>query len=359
MITVQVIRMISVFSTDHALHDATREYYNGMLAPLYDSPARAMIIHDAVERAGMGPILPPRSFSLEPIRAVHSDEYLAYLEHAYERWVAGGGTTLGVLPDTFAARWMARRPTNPLAVPGYYAFDLCAPIVAGTYRAARSAAHVALTGATLLRAGHQIVYALCRPPGHHAGVAMYGGYCFLNNAAIAAEYLVQATARTHSARTSHARRVAILDIDFHHGNGTQQIFYTRSDVLFISIHAHPERQYPYFTGYADERGAEAGLGYTLNIPLEARVTDEQYLGALEQALAAIRDLAPDFLVLSAGFDTFGDDPIGDFALTSDVYPAIGRRIAALGLPTLVVQEGGYALETLGANVVGLLGGFEI
>jgi acetoin utilization deacetylase AcuC-like enzyme len=308
------------------------------------------IIRRAIEQAQLGAILPPRTFSLQPIRAVHSDAYLAYLEHAYQRWVDEGGTRVGVLPDTFAARGMPGHPTSARGLPGYYAFDLCAPIVAGTYQAACAAANVALTGALLLHEGQRLVYALCRPPGHHAGVEMYGGYCFLNNAAIAAEYLLRTRAR--------APRVAILDIDFHHGNGTQQVFYTRQDVLFVSIHAHPKRQYPYFTGYTDERGAEAGLGYTLNIPLAANITDQQYLVALGAALAAIRDFAPSYLVLAAGFDTFGDDPIGDFALTSAIYPLVGQRVAALGLPTLVVQEGGYALEALGTNVVGLLAGFE-
>jgi acetoin utilization deacetylase AcuC-like enzyme len=150
----------------------------------------------------------------------------------------------------------------------------------------------------------------------------------------------------------------VLDIDFHHGNGTQQIFYERDDVLFVSIHADPAREYPFFAGYADERGAEAGLGYTLNIPLEAGVADDRYLAVLEQALAAIADFAPRFLVLSAGFDTFGGDPIGDFELTAGAYPRIGRRIAALGLPTLVIQEGGYAIAALGENAAGLLRGLS-
>jgi acetoin utilization deacetylase AcuC-like enzyme len=152
--------------------------------------------------------------------------------------------------------------------------------------------------------------------------------------------------------------VAILDVDYHHGNGTQQIFYERGDVLFVSIHADPARQYPYFAGYADERGAGDGLGANLNIPLEADVGDERYLAALDEALAAVRAFNPRFLVVSAGFDTFGGDPIADFALSSAVYPRIGQRIAALGLPTLIVQEGGYAVDALGENAVGFLRGFE-
>lgn len=345
--------MISIFSTDHAFHDAPHELYDGALIPAYEMPARATIIHEALERAALGPILPPRPFDHRYIRAVHSDDYITYLEHAYERWVAAGGAAAAVLPGVLAVRWMARPSENPLAAPGYYAFDLSAPIVAGTYRAACASASVALTGAALLREGERAAYALCRPPGHHAGRDMCGGYCFFNNAAIAAEYLLR------EPQDERRARVAILDIDFHHGNGTQQIFYERDDVLVVSIHADPARHYPYFSGYADERGAGAGLGYNLNLPLEAGITNERFLAVLEQALTLIADFAPGNLVVSAGFDTFGGDPIADFALTAAAYPAIGRRIAALGLPTLIVQEGGYAVAALGENVVGLLRGFAL
>jgi acetoin utilization deacetylase AcuC-like enzyme len=364
--------MIAIFSSAHTLHDPPHELLDGALIPSYESPGRAAIIHAALEQAALGPLLPPRAFGIEPIRAVHSDEYLAYLERAYERWVAAGGVAAAVLPGTLAVRWMQRPCEHPLAAPGYYAFDLSAPIVGGTYAAARAAADVALTGAALLQEGQRAVYALCRPPGHHAGRDMCGGYCYLNNAAIAAEYLLQAmnderqTINNEQGASSVQRsafsaqrlnRVAILDIDYHHGNGTQQIFYERDDVLFVSLHADPARQYPYFLGYADERGAGAGLGYNLNIPLEAGVTNQRFLSALDAALAAIGDFAPRFLVLSAGFDTFEGDPIGDFALNTAAYPSIGRRVAALKLPTLIIQEGGYAVAALGENLVGLLRGF--
>jgi acetoin utilization deacetylase AcuC-like enzyme len=358
--------MISIFSNDHAFHDAPHELYDGALIPAYETPARAVIIHEALERAALGPILPPRPFDHQYIRAVHSDDYITYLEHAYERWVAAGGAAAAVLPGVLAVRWMAQPCANPLAAPGYYAFDLSAPIVAGTYRAACASAGVALTGAALLREGAHAAYALCRPPGHHAGRDMCGGYCFFNNAAIAAEYLLrepqdeQGKRDAQQAEDQHrSARVAILDIDFHHGNGTQQIFYERDDVLVVSIHADPARHYPYFSGYADERGAGAGLGYNLNLPLEEGISNERFLAVLEQALALIADFAPYNLVVSAGFDTFGGDPIADFALTAAAYPAIGRRIGALRLPTLIVQEGGYAVAALGENVVGLLRGFAL
>jgi acetoin utilization deacetylase AcuC-like enzyme len=324
------------------------------------------MILDALDRAALGPIQPPRAFGIEPLRAIHDDDYLEYLEQAYERWVAAGGDSAALLPSTLAVRRMSRRSVGPLVAPGYYSFDLSAPIVAGTYRAARSAADTALTGAALLLEGQPLVYALCRPPGHHAGRDLYGGYCYLNNAAIAAEYLLQPAKDQSSGNNNlgpssfvlRPGRAAILDIDFHHGNGTQQIFYERDDVLFVSIHADPAREYPYFAGYSDERGAGVGAGFNFNFPLEAGVTSARYLEVLEQGLAAIADFAPRWLVLSAGFDTFGGDPIGDFALTADAYPLIGQRIAALGLPTLVIQEGGYAVADLGANVIGLLRGLS-
>jgi acetoin utilization deacetylase AcuC-like enzyme len=351
--------MISIFSPDHALHDPPHELLDGALIPVYESPRRATLIHAAITRAALGLILPPRAFGSAPIRAVHDDDYLDYLEGIYERWVAAGGAPAAVLPGTLAVRWMSRRCENPIAAPGYYTFDLSAPIVAGTYTAARAAVDVALTGAALLLEGERAVYALCRPPGHHAGRDLYGGYCYLNNAAIAAEYLLRSTTDQRvETQDRSSDRVAILDIDYHHGNGTQQIFYERDDVLFVSIHADPARQYPYFAGYVDERGAGGGLGCNLNIPLDAGVTNERYLEALDGALAAIDDFAPGFLVLSAGFDTFGGDPIGDFALTTAAYPLIGRSIAALGLPTLIVQEGGYAVAELGENTVGLLRGIQ-
>ncbi|MBC8076666.1 MAG: histone deacetylase family protein, partial [Chloroflexales bacterium] len=180
-----------------------------------------------------------------------------------------------------------------------------------------------------------------RPPGHHAGSDIYGGYCFLNNAAIAAAYL------------GRKGRVAVLDIDFHHGNGTQDIFYERDNVLYVSIHADPARHYPYFVGYADERGAGAGAGFNLNLPLERGVTNERYLAVLQQALDAVNAYGPRWLVVSAGFDTYGEDPVArnDFALTGNAFTQIGARIASLGLPTLHVQEGGYAVAALGDNVV--------
>jgi acetoin utilization deacetylase AcuC-like enzyme len=290
----------------------------------------------------------PWPHGAEPVLAVHSAEYVAFLERAYERWVAAGGAPQGVMPSTFALRRFGRHSPDALGEPGYYCFDLSGVIVPGTYAAARAAADTALSAADALLAGERHAYALCRPPGHHAGRDIYGGYCFLNNAAIAAHYL------------SPTNRVAVLDIDFHHGNGTQDIFYERADVLYVSIHADPARHYPYFVGLADERGAAAGEGFNLNLPLERGVSNERYLAALDQALEAVAAFAPRWLVVSAGFDTYAEDPVArnDFALTGEAFAQIGARIASLRLPTLHVQEGGYAVEALGDNVVSYLQGVE-
>lgn len=348
-----------IYSSDHTLHNPQYEFLDGRLVPYYESPERAEIIHAALVAAKIGPIVPPRAFGMEPIRAVHTAEYLSFFEHIYERWIAAGGAEEGVLPTTFAVRRMHRHSPDPLAEPGYYCFDLSGVIVADTFAAACRSAEVALTGATLLLDGERSAYALCRPPGHHASADLYGGYCFLNNAAIAAQYLLDAE-NAVSSQANNPVSVAILDIDFHHGNGTQEIFYNRNDVLYVSIHANPARHYPYFLGRDDERGEGAGEGYNLNIPLERGVSDARYLDVLDRALEAVAAYHPTWFIVSAGFDTFGEDPVArnDFALTADVFTTISARIAALGLPTLHVQEGGYAIAALGENVVRYLQGFE-
>ncbi|MBX0327454.1 histone deacetylase family protein [Oscillochloris sp. ZM17-4] len=350
-------------SPQHTRHDPPFEILDGERTPYFEAPRRAAIIAGALAAAGFPAPTAPREFGLGPLLAVHRQDYVEYLERAHGRWVAAGLSPDGVMPCTLPLGGMAGRSTAPTAEAGRYCFDLSAPIVAGTYAAARCAADAALTGAEVLLAGTRAAYALCRPPGHHAMPALAGGYCYLNNAAIAAHHLA-AAAQPPDAEVDRRPwamappSVAVLDIDYHHGNGTQAIFYERSDVLFASIHADPDREYPYFLGFADERGAGPGEGYNLNIPLEAGVDDARYLAALEQALEAIAAYSPRYLVVSVGLDTFAEDPLGDFALTSAAYPAIGARIAQLGLPTLFVQEGGYAVEALGNNVVELLRGYE-
>jgi acetoin utilization deacetylase AcuC-like enzyme len=259
----------------------------------------------------------------------------------------------GPHPESHAVRAYFRRcaAREPKAISGragYWALDTSTPIVAGTYVAARAAVDVALTAADLVLAGEQASYGLCRPPGHHASRSMYGGYCFFNNAAIAAHWLTRRS----------GERVAILDLDFHHGNGTQQIFWRRADVLYVSIHADPDRHYPYFSGWSDETGEGAGAGTNINVPLRAGTGDDEYLAALDQALDSIAHFPGSLLVVSLGFDTYALDPIADFALTTPVYHEIGRRVAALGRKLVILQEGGYHRPSLGENARASLRGAE-
>ena len=232
---------------------------------------------------------------------------------------------------------------------GAYCFDTATPIVAGTADAARAAVDIALTAADRVLEGAPLAYGLCRPPGHHAGRNLIGGYCFFNNAAIVAESLV----------SRGASRVAILDVDFHHGNGTQQIFWNRDDVLYVSLHGDPGGIYPYYSGYASERGGDGGVGANLNLPLAPGTDGDGYLAALADGLDAIAAFDPDApLVLSLGFDTYHADPICNLALQTDDYARIGSRIAELGHPVVALQEGGYAVDALGANAVAFLGGLR-
>jgi acetoin utilization deacetylase AcuC-like enzyme len=230
---------------------------------------------------------------------------------------------------------------------GRYAMDACSPISSGTWEAAYWNAQTALSALNAVLGGERAAFALCRPPGHHAGADYVGGYCYLNNAAIAAE----------AAFGQGYKRVAILDIDYHHGNGTQDIFWTRGDVLFVSIHADPATDYPFYWGHADEIGAQEGEGATLNLPLPRGTTLGGFSRALDQALDRIATYAPDLLICSYGADTYAADPISHFAIETDDYGTIARRIAALGLLTLIVLEGGYAVDALGRNVHAFLSGW--
>jgi acetoin utilization deacetylase AcuC-like enzyme len=340
--------MITFYSERHWQHAPALEFFEGELTHYHDTPQRAQIILDAIQRCGVGLVQAPQDFGPEPILAVHDADYVQYLQTAYQNWVQAGGLPAGVYPDTFPVRGMSHRPTRPSALAGYYSMDLTAVIVPGTWQAAYQSAQCALSAAQAVRAGAGSAFALCRPPGHHAHADLCGGYCFLNNAAIAAHWLTQ----------SHGARVALLDIDFHHGNGTQDIFYARDDVFYISLHGDPDRQYPYFTGAADQCGAGAGRGYTLNYPLDANVDDDNYLQVLGQACEHIGHYAPSMLMVSLGVDTYAEDPLGDFKLTPAAYSRIGAALAQLRVPTVFIMEGGYAIEQLGQNVVGVLMGFE-
>jgi acetoin utilization deacetylase AcuC-like enzyme len=279
---------------------------------------------------------------------VHEPALVGFLEGAWPAWRAAGGPEVPI-PDSFAisrlARGAGRDTGGGLGRPGWFCFDTATPLVAGSFAAAVAAADAALTAADLVSAGAPAAYALSRPPGHHAGPGYYGGFCLLNNAAIAARAL------------HRLGRVAIVDVDFHHGNGTQDIFWEDPEVLYVSLHGDPAAHYPHFTGAADEAGGGAGRGTTRNLPLPDGTGDDAYLEALAEVMALVAAFDPAALVVSAGFDTFAGDPIGAFAVTTEGFGRIGAALAGAGRPTVVVQEGGYALDALGANAVALLDGF--
>ena len=280
---------------------------------------------------------------VDPVIAVHDADFVRYLEQVCLKLA----TDRTIYPYVFPIRQRARKPVDEEVQAGYYCIDTFTPLTHNAYIAARAAANCAMSGAELLQRGEQLVYALCRPPGHHAESAVYGGFCYFNNAAIAAQAL------------SAAGRVATLDIDFHHGNGTQEIFAGRCDVLTISIHGDPSYAYPYFAGFADERGEGEGAGYNHNFPLPENVGDDDYLRTLAQAVELIARFAPRYLVVSVGLDIAKGDPTGAWAITTDGFERIGRAIAALGLPTLAVQEGGYDTRVIGRNARALLGGLQM
>jgi acetoin utilization deacetylase AcuC-like enzyme len=341
--------MITIYSDEHHYQNATAELIDGKFLPPFEMPKRAEMVLERVRSANLGEVLPPEEFGLEPILRIHDQQFVSFLSTAWNEWVAAHGD-YDALPLNWATRTM-RQDRIPEAIDGklsYYSFDAGTPITAGTWRAIRASANVALTGQKRVANGEQVAFALCRPPGHHAARDLYGGYCFLNNAAIAAQAF----------RDAGAERVVVLDIDYHHGNGTQSIFYDRADIFFLSLHAHPKDEYPYFLGYEDEIGVGKGEGFNRNYPMPWGTDWETYQNALADAADRIRDYAPDVIVISLGVDTFEHDPISKFRLKQEDYPRIGRAIARLGKPTLFVMEGGYAVAEIGINAVNVLSGFE-
>jgi acetoin utilization deacetylase AcuC-like enzyme len=342
--------LLTIASDVHRVHHPHQPIHDGgRLVPPPEIPERAERIRAAIGEASLGPVRKPDEFGPEPLLRVHTTDYVEFLSTAFTDWQAATGE-----PDDAEAVPYARpvrdQPHNDarhiIARLGWYSHD-SDPILAGTWTAATGAVDVALTAwRAVSEEGTPHAYALCRPPGHHAAADGFAGYCYLNNAAIVAQAWVDAGAR-----------VALLDVDFHHGNGTQQIFYARDDVLFVSLHADPAEDYPYFLGFADERGWGAGEGFTRNFPLPAGTAGESYLAALSDACAAITHFSPDALVVSLGVDTAAEDP-DSFRLVGDDFTGIGDAIGALDLPTVVVQEGGYSLAVIGRNVVNVLRGME-
>ena len=324
------------------MHAPRAEFFNGALHPAAEHPGRVVAILEC-----LGSTEAPADRGREPLLRVHAPDYLQFLETAHSDWRCGGHGG-DAFPYTFPV--IGRRALELDRIDarlGRYSFDTSTPIAEGTWQASYWSAQTALAALQAVLDGERGAFALSRPPGHHAGRDYLGGYSYLNNVAISAEAAIAAG----------RARVAILDVDYHHGNGTQDIFYERGDVAYASIHADPSSDYPFFWGHADEGGAGDGQGATLNLPLPRGTDWRTYEPALDRALEWIASFDAKLLIVSYGADTYAGDPISHFELTTRDYEPMARRIASLGLPTLIVMEGGYAVDPLGANVAEFLSGF--
>lgn len=342
--------MIVFFSAAHERHAPAHEFFRGERVSCFETPARAGFVLN--ELAARGHEIRAPNVDSQPLLAqVHAQRYLDFLASAWSQWLALDPANAAQQP--FPSVWPVRtlrsdvEPVNFIARLGLYSMDNGTPLVAGTWEAATAAADAAASAAAAIAAGARSVFCATRPPGHHAGADFMGGYSFLNNAAVAAQGL----------RNAGCERVAVLDVDYHHGNGTQSIFYERADVLFASIHGDPRTEYPFYLGHADETGAGAGAGFNVNLPLPAGSTVDAWFEALEAASARIVAYRPDALVVSLGLDTFVGDPISRFQLRSGDFLTLGGRLARLGLPTAFILEGGYATAELGVNAANVLDGF--
>jgi acetoin utilization deacetylase AcuC-like enzyme len=335
-----------VYSDKHAAHDPQTFFVRGVKQRSAEQPERATRLLSAAKEVGHE-IHTPRSYGVAPAAAVHTPQYLDFLQTIARDWAKLPNASAEVVPNAHPARYAGTYPRALAGRAGWHQADLACPIGPHTWEAALAASELATTAADMVLAGERQVYALCRPPGHHAYADMAGGFCFLNNTAIAAQRL----------RGKHAR-VAVLDVDVHHGNGTQGIFYERDDVLTISIHADPADYYPYFWGHAHETGEGKGKGFNLNLPQLLGSPDAPWLAAADTALARIREFAPGALVIALGLDASESDPLQGLKITGAGFRAMARKIASLGLPTVLVQEGGYLSDDLGRNLVQFLAGFE-
>jgi acetoin utilization deacetylase AcuC-like enzyme len=343
--------MKTYFNHLHAQHQGQYEMFRGALVPCHEVPARADHVLAELQRRKLGAVCAPQPFDASALTTIHSPRYLAFLESAWSEWVTldPANATRDALPSVWPTRSFRSDvlPDNFAARMGLFSFDAGSPLTSGTWVAARAGADCALSAAQAVAQGDRAAFALSRPPGHHAGADFFGGYCFLNNAALAAQHL----------RDAGMERVAVLDVDYHHGNGTQAVFYDRPDVFFASLHGDPRTEYPFFLGYADESGAGAGEGANLNLPLSRGTDYGHWSDALEVALAAIARFGAQALVVSLGVDTFAGDPISGFTLQSEDYLRMGERLQQAGLPTVLVFEGGYAVQEVGINAVNVLQAF--
>jgi acetoin utilization deacetylase AcuC-like enzyme/GNAT superfamily N-acetyltransferase len=332
-------QIILVINDRHLIHHVEELGY-------VESPVRIDTIIKELNKTGLFNRVAPRHFSERYIKTVHDSQFVNY----FKKVCAGLAPGQSVYPYVFPIRNIARPPRELAVRAGYYCIDTFTPVNGNAYLAAKRAVDCALTAAGEILEGYRLAYALVRPPGHHAGRRYFGGFCYFNSAAVAAQHL------------SAYGKVAILDIDYHHGNGQQDIFYERPDVLTLSVHRHPRYAYPYFSGFIDEKGEGAGKGYNINIPLLPEEFDGgRYQQVLGEAVRRVVRFHPQFLIVTLGLDTAKEDPTGSWSLEADDFEAVGRMIGSLHLPTLVVQEGGYDTRVLGINArrffIGLWAGY--
>ena len=334
-----------ILNPKHEPHAPPGEVENGAVIPCYECPERLTAVRAALEAAGGYTFEEPPVADEEALAAIHDPAYVAYLrETAAELRRARGGTPRIQWPTVFPYGPNPRAAGNR-ALRGQFCFDTYTPVLGGTFAAALGGASAALHAAELVAAGtERQVYVLTRPPGHHAERDRCGGYCYFNNAALAGD------------RLAKLGKVAVLDVDVHHGNGTQHIFNDRADVLTVSVHGDPAALYPFFSGFADETGTGPGLGFNLNVPLPPGTTAKEYRPALAAALEAVAKFGPAFVVLAFGADTHESDPLGGFKLPTGYFREMGTAVRELGLPTVVTQEGGYNLDAIGPCVVEVLKG---
>lgn len=338
-------------SPKHTLHNPKYEVYEAAeLIEFRENAARMDSILARLELEKYPKYSLPTQYDISTILEVHTQEYFQFLSSAWEEWEnyrisnPNNYPSTDYIPSTFASNETVSRHSTIFHKGGMFVKDLTAPISQGTFAAALESVNCALSAADEILGGETFALSLSRPPGHHAGKAFCGGYCYLNNAAIAANYL------------SKSAKVALLDVDYHAFNGTQDIFYERNDVFTVSLHGDPHFEYPYFSGYAEETGDGVGEGFNLNVPYRKGTTDLEYFMHLQKALDAITDFSPKYLVLSAGVDTHEGDPNGTAKISYSGLVKIGEMIKQLHLPTVIIFEGGYAIDDLGKNFVGLLGG---
>lgn len=337
--------MKAFYAAEQKRHDPKAFRTSGGVARNPETPERVERLLAGAKAAGCT-VLRPSNHGMGPIASVHTPEYLDFLEHIHPRWRRVEGAPEEVVPSIHPISRDGTYPASAIGQAGYHMADTSCPISAETWESAQWSAWSAVEAADAVRGGERVAYALCRPPGHHAFADVAGGFCFINNSAVVAQHL-----------RKDAARVAILDVDLHHGNGTQGIFYARPDVLTVSLHVDPVRFYPFFWGHADERGKDAGLGYNLNLPLPRKTADDGFLEALDAGLKRIRAFAPEALVVALGLDAFEGDPFGGLSVSTPGFARIAEKIAGLGLPTVIVQEGGYLCDELGDNLTSFLTGF--